>query len=385
MKKYIIFLMMLCWVIFRSPSLCFANRYALVIGNSNYQDAPLRTPVNDTDDMASTLEKLGFSGGKITDVTYRQMEKAIQKFERKISEGDIDIALFYFSGYGVQVDGTNYLIPIGAKINSEDKMSFNAVDVGWVLYKLKNAGSQVNVVILDACRSNPFSKKQGLAPMIAPEGTFIAYAAAPGRLAYDGEGENSLYTKNLLRNIVVPGLEIEKVFKNVRVAVKSETNGRQVPWDSSSLFEDIVLNPQIPEFTPTPEISQLQQLKRELQQRRFEDARLSGERLVVTIPNTVLFGEPDSPTLTSDGKRNLEKIADVLMHYQNIYITVEGYIHRGKIGNNSHYKRITQDQAQEVTNELKRHSVQHDRILDTRGHGKLGHNKDSVLILSFFL
>ncbi len=216
-------------------SAAYAGKYALVIGNGAYKgDASLPTPVNDADEMASTLQSLGFSVKKGTDLVQQEMEKAIHDFGSRLSTGDI--ALFYFSGHGSEVDGINYLIPIGI---STGMIKYRAVPLDIVLDKMKEAGSRVNIVILDACRNNPFKgakgSGKGLASVTGGKGTFIAYATAPGSVAGVGSGSTSIYTKYLVNAIKTPGLKIEDVFKKVRESVLSETSDQQNPWESSSL------------------------------------------------------------------------------------------------------------------------------------------------------
>lgn len=217
-----------------------SNKHALIIGNSAYKEVPLKNPVNDANDMASTLEQLGFTVLKKTNVDQQTIEQAFREFEQQLQSNDI--ALFYFSGHGLQIDGINYLLPIGADIYSADEIKYKAVNANMILDKLQNVGTQLNIIILDACRNNSIkqfrSLERGLAIMSASTGAIISYATAPGSVAYDGDERNSPYTKYLLKTMVIPGLEVEKVFKQVRVAVMAETSNRQVPWESSSLTGD---------------------------------------------------------------------------------------------------------------------------------------------------
>ncbi len=218
-------------------SAAYAGKYALVIGNGTYKAVPpLDTPVNDANTMASTLKSLGFSVDKGTDLTQQEMETAVRNFRSRLSAGDT--ALFYYSGHGVEVDGTNYLIPIEI---SKDMIRYKAIPANLVIDKMEEAGSKVNIVILDACRSNLKGGKgfgKGLAQMIGGEGTFIAYATAPGTEAFTGSGSTSIYTRHLVNIMKKPGLKIEDVFKQVRKSVMDETSKEQKPWDSSSLTGD---------------------------------------------------------------------------------------------------------------------------------------------------
>lgn len=215
------------------------RRIALVIGNGKYPGAPLGNPVNDAHDMAGALRRLGFEVIEKNDVSQREMNRAITQFGEKLNAEAI--ALFFYAGHGMQVRGKNYLVPIDAQIASEASVRSETVDVDAVLEQL--GSSPLNVVILDACRNNPFERRfrgaaGGLAQMDAPKGTLIAYATAPGKVASDGEGRNGLYTQELLKLIQAPGLPIEAVFKRVRANVAKITGDQQVPWEASSLTGD---------------------------------------------------------------------------------------------------------------------------------------------------
>ena len=225
----------------RGMSLSSANtekRVALVIGNSRYETAPLRNPVNDANLVAATLREIGFDVIARTDASLREMQLAIREFSRKIQNGSV--GLFYYAGHGMQTGGRNFLIPIGAQIEVEGDVVLEGLDLNSVLEQMGMAQNRLNIVILDACRNNPFTRSfrsgvQGLAQVNAPAGTFIAYATAPGQTASDGKGQNGLYTQELMANLRSPGLPIEEVFKRVRVQVKQKSNGVQIPWDASSL------------------------------------------------------------------------------------------------------------------------------------------------------
>jgi len=225
----------------RGMGLSSANsekRVALVIGNSRYESAPLRNPVNDANLVAATLREIGFDVIARTDVNLREMQLAVREFSRKIQNGSV--GLFYYAGHGMQSGGRNFLIPISAQIEVEGDVVLEALDLNSVLEQMGMAQNRLNIVVLDACRNNPFTRSfrsgsQGLAQVNAPAGTFIAYATAPGQTASDGKGENGLYTQELMANLRSPGLPIEEVFKRVRVQVKQKSNGVQIPWDASSL------------------------------------------------------------------------------------------------------------------------------------------------------
>jgi len=218
------------------------KRFALVIGNSDYTIGVLANPVNDAYAMAMALENMGFDVILRLEVkTKDEMKRAIREFGEKLKQGGV--GLFYFAGHGLQVDGFNFLIPINAQINSQDEVEYESVDVGFVLAQMEAAQNQMNIVILDACRNNPYARSfrsasRGLASINAPTGSLIAYSTAPGATASDGIGKNGLYTGELLKQIQIEGLKIEEVFKNVRANVLAKSGGKQVPWESSSLIGD---------------------------------------------------------------------------------------------------------------------------------------------------
>ena len=221
------------------------GRVALVIGNAAYKEVPLNNPVNDARAMAVALRHLGFEVISVDEANHKQMQGAVLQFAQQLQSQDT--GLFYYAGHGIQVDGSNYLIPRGAEISSEVSVRFEAINVGDILDVMEKAGNKLNVVILDACRNNPFERRlrgnsRGLAAIDAAAGTLIAYATAPGSVAADGTDKNGLYTEALLDALAVPGLKVEEVFKQVRINVAERFNGLQIPWESSSLTGDFVFN-----------------------------------------------------------------------------------------------------------------------------------------------
>jgi TPR repeat protein len=224
------------------------RRFALIIGNQAYKDAPLRNTVNDARLMSARLKQLDFEVMVVTNADRRAMKRAIRDFTDKLKQ-EQGVGLFYFSGHGAQVRGVNYLLPLDAPIRQESDIPIEAVDAGEVLERMKEAGNGLNIVILDACRNNPFARsfrsaKQGLATMNAGKGAFIAYATAPGSVASDGSGSNGTYTEALAEALLEPGLKIEEVFKRTRARVIDETAGQQLPWDASVLVGDFYFIPQ---------------------------------------------------------------------------------------------------------------------------------------------
>ena len=219
------------------------QRVALVIGNGQYRDSPLLNPVNDARAFAEALTRSGFRVVQKENIGRAEMQLALRDFGDALKAGGV--GLFYFAGHGVQVKGRNFLIPVDASIEREDEVAYNSVDANQVLDKMEAAGNRLNIVILDACRNNPFarsfrSSSAGLAQMEAPVGTFVAFATAPGSVASDGQGKNGLYTQHLLKAMLRPGVKIEDVFKSVRAGVRRDSSGRQVPWENTSLEGDFI-------------------------------------------------------------------------------------------------------------------------------------------------
>jgi len=217
------------------------KRVALVIGNAAYSRGPLVNPVNDANDISAALRQSGFHVLDRRNVVLQEMRRAIREF------GDLlirsDVGLVYYSGHGIEAKGKNYLIPVNADIQREDEIADQGLDLDLILEKMNSAKNGVNILIVDACRDNPFARSfrstsRGLAQMDAPTGTIIAFATAPGKTASDGSGRNSPYTRNLVKAISKPNLPIEAVLKEVRRSVVQETNGVQTPWESSSLIGD---------------------------------------------------------------------------------------------------------------------------------------------------
>ncbi len=253
---------LLSLVVAHSAPALAERRIALVVGNGGYGTAEQRHPIpelenpkNDAEDVAQALRDVGFEVIERIDVDQKELKTAIRDFARILKDLEReDIGLFFYAGHGVQVEGRNYMIPIGAEIEREDDVDLEGVDLRNVLKRMKAPRNRVNIVILDACRENPFKESfdfpsQGLAESPAPPGTFIAYAAGPGQVAFDGDEKdrNSIFSGELVKAIREPGLKIEELFKQVRGKVRQETGGRQVPWTLSSLTEDFYfIEPEAP-------------------------------------------------------------------------------------------------------------------------------------------
>lgn len=223
------------------------RRLALVIGNSNYETVKaLPNPANDARAVAQLLNTAGFEVVMAFDLNRETLGQVVGEFSARIAESGPDTAaLVYYAGHGLQVDGENFLVPVDARIEKEEDVATQAVRLADVMQALETAPSRVRIVILDACRNNPFSalgdaSGKGLAIVDAPAGSIVAYATAPGTEAFDGAGQHSPYTAAFIKTVKQPGLPIEQLFKRVRVLVADATEAKQMPWESSSLTSDFV-------------------------------------------------------------------------------------------------------------------------------------------------
>jgi uncharacterized caspase-like protein len=222
------------------------KRFALVIGNAAYpkEIGVLKNPVNDATDFAAALRDSNFEVTLLTNATYGQIRAAMLRFKERVDENDRDktVSLFYYAGHGLQSEDENYLVPVDAKVEYEDDIVRYCFPVQrMVLSNMERSNSRMNIVILDACRNNPFPSltrslgQVGLGDMRRARGSFIAYATAPGSVASDGQGRNGLYTQELIKAVSKPGLTIEQVFKEVRQNVLRLSGDRQNTWDSSNI------------------------------------------------------------------------------------------------------------------------------------------------------
>jgi uncharacterized caspase-like protein len=226
------------------------KRVALVIGNAAYKHAPaLANPKNDAEGVAASLKRLGFEVLASTDLEKPAMDKLLQAFADRLEKADV--ALVFYAGHGLQVNGRNYLVPVDGKLDKESDLVFQAVALD-TIQGLMEQGQRTSIMILDACRDNPLARNlarsmgtrsggigRGLGAAQAGVGTLIVYATQPGNVALDGEsGANSPFTAALLTHLETKGLEVRQVLTRVRQAVIEKTRGKQVPWDSSSLTGD---------------------------------------------------------------------------------------------------------------------------------------------------
>lgn len=223
------------------------QRLALIIGNGSYKTAPLSNPVNDVRLMETVLKQSGFTVIKAENASLRETRRLVRDFGDKLKQRG-GVGLFYFAGHGVQVRGENYLVSIDSDIRNEDEVAEDALNASLVLEKMQSAGNRMNLVILDACRNNPFavrnrSSASGLATMSAPSGSMVAYATSPGSVASDGTGQNGLYTQHLAQVLSQPGLPVEEVFKQVRTLVRRDSKGQQTPWENTALEGQFYFKP----------------------------------------------------------------------------------------------------------------------------------------------
>ena len=228
------------------------TRVALVIGNAAYKHAPaLANPKHDAEGMAASLRRLGFEVLAGTDLDKPAMERLLRDFAQKIEQADV--ALVFYAGHGLQVNGRNYFVPVDSKLERESDLDFEAVSLELV-QRVMEQGTRTNIIVLDACRDNPLARNlarsmgtrsagigRGLGQTQAGVGTLIVYATQPGNVALDGDTKNSPFTEALLKHIEAPGLEVRLVVSRVRQAVIAATKGKQVPWDSSSLVGEVYL------------------------------------------------------------------------------------------------------------------------------------------------
>src|SRR5688572_475029 len=258
-------------------------RLALLIGNSNYNRndtlPQLKNPSNDARDIAAALRENGFTQVSVLlDADLRTMKEAITRFGEDLRKaGPQAVGLFYYAGHGVEHQGTNYLIPLGTKVSSPSDLQYDAVDAQRVLGYMEDAGNAVNIVVLDACRDNPFPQLNkfrssanagGLAQMRAPTGSFIAFAAAPGQKASDGEGRNGLFTQHLLESLRQPNSNIDAVFTRVTARVTEKTGRAQVPWKQSSLTSDFYFRREALQGVDPAEFARLEEERKKLESQR---------------------------------------------------------------------------------------------------------------------
>ena len=229
------------------------QRFALVVGNKNYASAPLKNAANDANAMADNLTELGFRVSLVEDVNLADLALQVQQFyaEIKRDKHKDKLALVYYAGHAIQVNHNNYIVPLGLQFGTHQEFIEGLYKIGDLFTEINNIESLQSIIILDACRNNPFenhsiaddgSMSRGLAPIKAPSNTLIAFATEPGGVAADGKSKNGVYTKHLLRHMN-KHISVEEMFKKVRSGVAKETRNRQIPWEHSSLLNEVFFNP----------------------------------------------------------------------------------------------------------------------------------------------
>jgi uncharacterized caspase-like protein len=222
------------------------SRLALIIGNSSYRDAPLVNPANDAKAIGGLFTQAGFTVDSRLDATRLEMIAAIERFGTAVKRPETRLVVFYYAGHGAQLDWRNYLLPVDAVVHKQEDMKQRCVDLSLLLGQFSAAKDKTFVVILDACRNNPFGsayrpEQKGLSQFDAPVGSLLAYATSPGNVASDGEGQNGLYTENLVRELGKRGTRIEDALKRVRLNVRLASHGEQIPWETTSLEGDVFI------------------------------------------------------------------------------------------------------------------------------------------------
>jgi len=215
-------------------------RSALVIGNNDYSFAPLLNPANDAADVSRTLREAGFATTTLIDANRQSMLDAVAQFAAQLRASG-GVGLLFFAGHGVQVEGENYLLPIGDGVKDASELATKAVSASQVVRAMARSGNDLNIIILDACRDNPLTEvTSGLSRIDSSASLFVSYSTSPGAVALDGEGRNSPYTKHLTLALATPNLNLEETFKKTLKGVYQETSGQQTPWLSSSFFGEFV-------------------------------------------------------------------------------------------------------------------------------------------------
>ncbi len=227
---------------------------ALVVGNAAYPDQPLKNPVNDADDTAAALERLGFTVTKVVNADRVKFQQAVEQFGKQIIGKQA--AAFYYAGHGLQVAGDNYLLPLGEVLNNEAEVAYKAINAGLVLAQMEAARCPINLVVLDACRDNPLARfgrstVKGLAQVHGPAGSMLVYSTAPGQIASDGDGRNGIFTGAFLKHLATPGQDIDLFLRVVSGEVQQASGGRQIPWRSSNLTQGFT-------FVPAPTTVELE-------------------------------------------------------------------------------------------------------------------------------
>jgi hypothetical protein len=303
------------------------DRFALVIGNSNYQSVtPLPNPVADAEAVEKFLISAGFEVTSALNLRQSGMRRAVQEFAAKLAGKNEDtVALVYYAGHGVQIDGQNFLIPIDADISNEAEVALEGIRFADIMHVLDMVGSKTRIVILDACRNNPFAEigngtGRGLAMVSAPPGSLVAYSTSPGAVAEDGSGTNSPFTQALIAAARKPGVAIENALKDARLAVYNNTDRRQTPWEVSSLTRPFSFFPDASGAEQPPAEKTATAWRRDLRSRSPREAYdlvVREDRVIVyRVFLDVYAGSPLAPRIRGIVDRRLEMMAwfDAVTH-----------------------------------------------------------------------
>lgn len=224
------------------------KKIAILIGNNSYPGSGrLENAINDAEKLSEKLEELGFKCISVLDAKVDEIDRKMKEFKEIVNE--YEVGLFFFAGHGVQIDGENYLLAIDTNIQDESSCKYSSMPLNQIIDTFEKSKIITTVIILDACRNNPFSRgwrgyaNRGLAPVSAPKGTIISYATSPGQVACDGIGDNGAFTSSLLNHIGTPGLGIEEMFKRVRNTLSSISDNKQISWEHTSLMGEFWFNP----------------------------------------------------------------------------------------------------------------------------------------------
>jgi uncharacterized caspase-like protein len=224
------------------------SRVALIIGNAAYKQAPLENPTNDAAAMRDLFTTAGFTTDSLLNAKRTDLLAAIDRFTTAVQKSETKQALFYYAGHGAQLDWRNYLLPVDIAVKTPDDVKNQCVDLGIILGRLAKLKDKTFIIILDACRDDPFKgayrpEQKGLSQFDAPVGSLLAYATSPGNVAADGTGKNGLYTEHLVRELSNRSAKIEDALKRVRLNVRLGSNGEQIPWETTSLESDVFIFP----------------------------------------------------------------------------------------------------------------------------------------------
>ncbi len=313
------------------------KRIALIIGNGEYEEKSLRNPANDAADLSKVLEDLGFEVDLKLNVNLQQMEKSIRTFGEKLH--DKVVGLFYYSGHGVQYEGNNYLIPIGAmsSVSAPEHLRYKTVNANYILGVMKQAENGLNIVFLDACRDNPFrsfsrSLSKGLKRISGAEGTIIAYSTAPGKLALDGKGRNSPYTAQLIESIKIPNIPVELMLKQVRNRVKNQTDGKQSPWYEASIDGNFFFNTN--KYDPSKTYvnsKRVREVQQSLKSLGYDPGVVDGILGTMTTKAILLFQQTLNIKATGILDRKLENnLAQALIIYRSKFGTEKRHQNESK-------------------------------------------------------